>query len=146
MTIEISASPAQVWRVVEVVEQHIDWMHDAVAIRFQSDQHRGVGTTFLCDTKVGPIKLVDSMEITEWLADSAIGVRHVGIVTGTGRFTLTPIDLGRRTRFTWDESLVFPWWLGGSIGALVGGRLALRPIWSRNLRNLKRIVETGVER
>ncbi len=41
---------------------------------------------------------------------------------------------------------MFPWWLGGSIGALVGGRLVLRPIWSRNLRNLKRIVETGVER
>ena len=59
-------------------------------------------------------------------ARSAMGVRHVGVVTGTGRFTLTPIDLGRRTRFTWDESLTFPWWLGGPLGALVGGRLVLR--------------------
>ena len=42
-------------------------MHDAVAIRFQSDQHRGVGTAFLCDTKVGPLKLVDRMEITDWV-------------------------------------------------------------------------------
>ena len=146
VTVEISAAPAQVWQVVEEVEHHVDWMHDAVAIRFQSDQRRGVGTTFLCDTKVGPIKLVDSMEITEWAPDSAMGVRHIGIVTGTGRFTLTPIDLGRRTRFQWDESLVFPWWLGGRIGALIGGRLALRPIWRRNLGNLKRVVEARVSR
>ena len=83
-------------------------MHDAVAIRFQTDQRRGVGTAFLCDTKVGPFKLVDQMEITEWAPGAAMGVRHVGVVTGTGRFTLTPIDLGRRTRFAWDESLTLP--------------------------------------
>ena len=41
-------------------------MLDAVAIRFQNDQHRGVGTIFDCDTRVGPFKLVDRMEITEW--------------------------------------------------------------------------------
>ncbi len=144
MTIEISATPSQVWQVVEPIEDHIEWMHDAVAIRFQTDQHRDVGTTFLCDTKVGPIKLVDRMEITEWVAGVAMGVRHVGVVTGTGRFTLAPIDVGRRTRFGWDESLTFPWWLGGPIGALIGGRLVLRSIWKRNLRNLRRIVEQRV--
>ncbi len=84
-----------------------------------TDQHRGVGTSFLCDTKVGPIKLVDRMEITEWVTGSTIGVRHVGLVTGSGRFTLTAIDLGRRTRFSWEESLIFPWWLGGRVGSLV---------------------------
>lgn len=144
VTIDISATPEQVWKVVEPVEDHVEWMHDAVAIRYQTDQHRGVGTAFLCDTKVGPIKLVDRMEITEWVPDSAMGVRHVGMVIGTGLFTLTPIDLGRRTRFSWDESLIFPWWLGGPIGALIGGRLVLRSVWKRNLRNLKRIVEAGV--
>lgn len=144
VSIDISATPGQVWKVVEPVENHIEWMHDAVAIRFQTEQHRGIGTSFLCDTKVGPIKLVDRMEITEWAADSAMGVRHTGLVTGTGRFTLTPIDLGRRTRFGWDESLTFPWWLGGPVGALIGGRLVLRSIWKRNLRNLKRIVESQI--
>ncbi|MDP9463318.1 MAG: SRPBCC family protein [Actinomycetota bacterium] len=143
VAIDISAPPDQVWKVVEPVEDHVEWMHDAVAIRFQTDQHRGAGTEFLCDTKVGPIKLVDRMEITEWVPDSAMGVRHTGLVTGTGRFTLTPIDLGRRTRFSWDESLIFPWWLGGPIGASIGGRLVLRSIWKRNLRTLKRIVEAS---
>lgn len=142
--IDISATPAQVWKVVEPIEDHVSWMHDAVAVRFQTERRRGVGTAFLCDTKVGPFKLVDHMEITEWTPNTAMGVRHVGLVTGTGRFTLTAIDLGRRTRFGWDESLVFPWWLGGPVGALVGGRLVLRRIWKNNLRALKQIVEAGI--
>jgi uncharacterized protein YndB with AHSA1/START domain len=143
--IEINAAPDRVWEIVEPVERHIDWMHDAVAIRFTTDQRRGVGTEFLCDTKVGPIKLVDRMEITEWQAPGAergvMGVRHTGLVTGTGRFLLEPIDQGRRTLFVWEETLVFPWWLGGPIGAFVGGKLVLRAIWRRNLRGLQRLVE-----
>lgn len=141
VAVEIDASPARVWEVVEPVERHIDWMHDAVAIRFTGEQTRGVGTTFLCDTKVGPIKLVDRMEITEWTPNEVMGVRHTGLVTGSGRFTLTPIDLGRRTRFVWAETLVFPWWLGGPVGAFIGGKLVLRAIWQRNLRNLRQLVE-----
>ena len=141
VAIEIDATPARVWEVVEPVENHVDWMHDAVAIRFTGEQTRGVGTEFLCDTKVGPIKLVDRMEITEWVPGEVMGVRHIGLVTGSGRFTLEPIDLGRRTRFVWQEELTFPWWLGGPIGAYIGGKVVLRAIWNRNLRGLKQLVE-----
>ncbi len=143
VSIEIDATPERVWQIVEPVERHVDWMHDAVAIRFVTDQTRGVGTEFLCDTKVGPIRLVDRMEITEWQAGETMGVRHTGVVTGTGRFTLTPIDLGRRTRFTWAEELVFPWWLGGPVGAFVGGKIVMQAIWRRNLRELARLVEAA---
>ena len=143
VSIDIDASPEAVWTVVEPVERHVDWMHDAVAIRFTTDQHRGAGTEFLCDTKVGPFKLVDRMEITEWEPGEVMGVRHTGLVTGSGRFTLTPIDLGRRTRFTWEETLIFPWWMGGPLGAFIGGRVALAPIWRRNLRALRDLVEAA---
>lgn len=139
--IEIDATPARVWEVVEPVERHVDWMHDAVAIRFTSDQTRGVGTEFLCDTKVGPFSLVDKMEITEWVPGEVMGVRHTGLVTGVGRFTIEPIDLGRRTRFTWAEDLTFPWWMGGPLGAWIGGKIALGPIWRRNLKNLRHLAE-----
>ncbi|MFM2071894.1 MAG: hypothetical protein RLZZ623_2157 [Actinomycetota bacterium] len=138
---EIDATTAQVWQFVEPIETHIRWMHDAVAIRFQTDQTSGVGTQFLCDTKVGPISLVDKMEITAWRPGEAMGVTHTGLVTGSGMFTLEPIDLDRRTRFTWSESLHFPWWLGGPIGAFVGGRIVLGAIWRRNLGNLKHLIE-----
>ena len=42
---------------------------------------RGVGTTFDCDTKIGPFRLTDRMEITEWVPNAAMGVSHVGTVT-----------------------------------------------------------------
>jgi hypothetical protein len=141
VAIDIDASPERVWAVVEPIERHVDWMADAEAIRFQSEQRRGVGTRFICDTKVGPFKLADRMEITVWEPGAAMGVRHAGIVTGSGQFSLTAIDLGRRTRFDWSEDLKFPWYLGGPIGEALGGRLVLRAIWRRNLRRLKALVE-----
>ena len=139
--IEIDASPERVWQIVEPVERHIDWMHDAVAIRFTTDQTRGVGTAFLCDTKVGPIRLTDKMEITQWVAGSAMGVKHVGIVTGSGVFTLAPLNNATQTRFTWEEELIFPWYLGGPIGAFIGGKIVLKQIWKRNLRVLAKLCE-----
>lgn len=137
----IDAPPAQVWDEVRHVERHVDWMADAVEIRFTSRRRSGVGTTFDCLTKVGPIRLTDKMEITDWRDGKLMGVRHVGLVTGTGRFTLTKAR-GGRTRFTWDERLRFPWWLGGPVGGVVGGRV-MRQIWKRNLRVLKALVESG---
>ncbi len=137
----IDASPAQVWDEVRHVERHVDWMADAVEIRFTSQRRSGVGTTFDCLTKVGPIRLTDKMEITDWRDGKLMGVRHVGLVTGTGRFTVTKTR-GGRSRFTWDERLRFPWWLGGPVGGVVGGRV-MRQIWKRNLRVLKALVESG---
>jgi len=135
----IDAPPPVVWRVVEDVGSHVDWMHDAVAIRFTSPTERGVGTTFDCDTKIGPFALTDRMEITEWVDGETIGVRHVGVMRGEGRFTLRPVGV-HHTQFTWAEQLTFPWWMGGPLGALVSAPV-LRAVWRRNLRALKAIVE-----
>jgi hypothetical protein len=136
----IDASPRAVWRQVRDIRSHLEWMADAEAIRFRTKKRAGVGTTFECDTKVGPIRLVDVMEITEWQPRKRMGVRHSGIVTGTGGFELRPRRLRPGTRFTWEESLRFPWWMGGPVGALVGSPV-LRLIWKGNLRRLKRQVE-----
>ena len=141
VSIELAASPARVWEIVEPVERHIDWMADAVAIRFTNSQTRGVGTTFDCDTKVGPIRLTDRMEITEWVPEKSMGVKHVGIVTGTGVFTIEPLGNGQYTKFTWSEELTFPWWLGGPIGEVIGGNIVMKAIWRRNLKKLQVLVE-----
>ncbi|CAN5758714.1 hypothetical protein BH24ACT3_BH24ACT3_07180 [soil metagenome] len=134
----IKASPEEVWSVVEHIEDHVDWMVDAESIRFTSQQRKGEGTAFDCDTRIGPLRLTDRMEITEWRPRKVMGVRHSGLVTGTGRFTLK--NRRGRTRFTWEERLSFPWWMGGPIGAIVGGQV-LKAVWDRNLRTLKRQVE-----
>jgi hypothetical protein len=114
-------------------------MHDAVGIRFRTTQHEGMGTTFETDTKVGPFRLTDVMAVTEWDPGRAIGIRHVGLVTGTGRFTLIPAR-GDRTRFTWEEQLEFPWRLGGPLAGLAA-RPVLKWVWRRNLAQLRRRFE-----
>lgn len=136
----LDAPPREVWAAVEDIESHTSWMEDAVAIRFTSDSTSGVGTTFDCDTKVGPFRLVDHMEITEWSPGKAMGVRHVGLVTGTGVFRLKPVRKGRGTKFTWTERLVFPWWMGGPIGSFAA-KPVFRHIWKKNLRNLRVLVD-----
>lgn len=129
----------RVWADLADIGSHVEWMADAEAIHFTSPQRTGVGTTFNCVTRVGPVRLTDRMAVTEWVEGRAMGIRHVGVVTGTGRFTLRTTPRGR-TRFTWEERLWYPWWLGGRLGALVS-RPLLRRIWKRNLRRLKHRLE-----
>lgn len=141
--IEIDAAPSTVWTVIEDISTHVDWMADAESITFRTDQRKGIGTRFICVTKVGPIATDDLMEITEWEPGEVMGVRHQGLVTGTGRFTLAPLDLGRRTKFVWSENLRFPWFLGGRIGEVLGGKLVMGVVWRKNLRSLKRRIENN---
>lgn len=135
----IERSPAEVWADVREIESHVSWMQDAAAIRFLSEQREGQGTRFECDTKVGPFSLTDIMEITSWEDERRMGVRHVGLVEGTGEFTL--IELGPdRTEFRWEEDLVFPWFLGGPVGAFFA-RPVLRWVWKGNLKRLTARIE-----
>jgi hypothetical protein len=134
----IDAPPRAVWHRLADIADHVSWMADAVSIRFTGDQRSGVGTTFECETRVGPLRTLDVMEVTEWRERRSMGVRHSGLVTGTGRFVLR--RRGRhRTRLEWDETLRFPWWLGGALGGLVGGPV-LRLVWRGNLRRFARLV------
>jgi hypothetical protein len=139
VSIIIDRPPAVVWRHIEDIASHVEWMADAETIRFTSDSTRGVGTSFECDTKVGPLRLTDRMTVTEWVPEATMGVSHTGVVTGRGRFRLRPVGNGR-TQFSWAEELSFPWWMGGRAGALAGTPVLTR-IWRSNLRSLKRVVE-----
>jgi len=134
VSVVIDAPAEVVWEDLRHIERHSEWMVDAVAIRFTSSQMEGTGTTFECDTKVGPIRLTDVMEITEWQPGRLMGVRHVGLVTGVGAFRLRPKRHGR-TKVVWAERLVFPWWMAGPIGAQVSAPV-LKRMWRRSLANL----------
>jgi hypothetical protein len=138
--ITIDVPPADLWKQLERIEDHVEWMADARAITFTGAQRRGVGTEFDCLTAVGPLRTTDRMVVTEWEPRRAMGIVHRGVVTGRGRFTLRR-RRGGRTRFCWREELRFPARMGGPVGAFVA-RPLLRAVWRRNLRRLKRIVET----
>ena len=99
---ELDATPEVVWSDLRHISRHVQWMHDAESIWFTSDNREGVGTTFECETKVGPIQLTDEMEITEWVDAETMGVRHTGVVTGEGAFSLSALP-GDRTLFRWAD-------------------------------------------
>lgn len=137
----IQAPGAAVWSELEHLERHVSWMRDAVAIRFEGDQHRGLGTRFACDTRIGPIRLCDQMEVTEWVEGRTIAVRHTGLVTGEGRFELVATS-EHETRLSWDEQLSFPAHFGGTLGAWAA-RPVLTRIWQSSLFRFRRIVEAS---
>lgn len=138
----IGAPPEAVWRRLSDIADHVSWMADAAAIRFTGERRSGPGTTFECETRLGPLRTLDVMEVTEWRAGEAMGVRHRGLVTGTGRFVLSAAGPGR-TRLAWDEDLRFPWWMGGPVGAVLA-RPVLRAVWRGNLRRLAALVAGDV--
>jgi hypothetical protein len=145
MRIEVStildATPSEVWADIVDIGSHVQWMEDAESITFAAPQREGVGTAFDCRTRIGPLRLLDRMEVTEWEPEHVMGIRHVGLVTGTGRFTLVP-HAHACTTFTWAEDLVFPAWLGGAAGA-AAARPVLRRVWRTNLANLARRFSAG---
>lgn len=131
-TIVVEAPLETVWADLADIGSHIEWMVDAVGIRFTSSGDLGVGSTFDVATRLGPIRLNDPLEITEWQPGRVLGVRHRGAVTGAGRFTVEPVSESR-TRVSRDEHLRFPWWMGGAAGEIVATPI-LRALFRANLR------------
>lgn len=135
-SVVVLTPPEVVWEDLRHIARHREWMSDAVAIRFLSDAVEGVGVRFECDTKIGPLRLTDRMEVTEWRVNEAMAIRHTGMVSGVGRFRLTAqtdVSGEESTCVEWTESLHFPWWMGGALGA-VAAKPVLRAVWKRNLQ------------
>jgi len=132
----VPAAPAAAWEDLRHIGRHVDWMSDAESIRFLTEDAEGVGVRFECVTRIGPLRLNDRMEVTEWRDAEAMGIMHSGVVSGVGQFRLSACEGSEgvvHTRFEWTESLRFPWWMGGCIGAALA-RPVLRAVWARNLR------------
>lgn len=135
VSVDIRASLAEVWDRVAHLEGHVEWMREARSIRFLGERRSGVGTRMEVETRLGPLRTRDLIEISAWEPLRRIGVLHAGAVTGRGEILLEPLP-GGSTRLTWEEELRFPWWLGGRLGE----RLAdpwLRRMWRADLERLR---------
>ena len=131
----IDAPPDEVWSDVSEMASHAEWMADAESITFASSTTSGVGTILVVPTRVGPLVTEDWIIVTRWDEGEAIGVVHVGIVSGVGEFRLIPEGAG--TRFVWEEDLTLPLSLGGRIGEVVAKPI-VTAIWKGNLARLSR--------
>ncbi len=137
----IGVPPDDVWAAMKDIGTHTEWMADAVAITFRTEQHAGIGTEFECLTRIGVFTTNDVMTVTEWQPGAAMGIEHRGVVTGRGRFTLAALP-GGLTELCWDEALSYPWWMGGAIGERVS-RPLLRRVWRANLDRLRARAEAA---
>lgn len=136
---EIDAPVESVWEQVADLASHVEWMRDARRVRFLSEQREGLGTRMEVETRLGPLRTSDLVEVVGWDPPRRIVVVHVGAVEGRGEFLLEPSGKDR-TRFTWTERLRFPWYFGGGFGATLAKPL-LRGIWRGNLHRFRRRVE-----
>ena len=121
------------WADLSRLESHIEWMADAKHVEFVTESHQGVGTRIRVATRIGPFRTSDLITVTAWDPSREMAVTHDGLFNGNGRFVLEPVAGG--TRFLWQETIRFPWYLGGPLGALVA-RPVLAAVWRRNLRRL----------
>lgn len=126
-----------VWDALADLESHVDWMKDAESIDFTSESRRGVGTVMEVETRVGPLRTLDVIEVTGWNEGESIDVEHRGLVTGVGTLAVGPTN--GSTRVTWVEDLRFPWWLGGPLTAFLA-KPVLAAIWRGNLKRLEETI------
>lgn len=136
--------PAEVlWRTVTDWPGQSDWML-GTRVELTSGDGRSVGSTLRAVTGLGPLGVVDPMEITEWTerpgGPRRAVVTHTGhVVQGEGVFAV--VELGpRRSRFLWSELLDVPFGALGRAGwPLV--RPALRAGVAASLRTMARRTE-----
>lgn len=130
----VPVTQQRVWAAMADLGSHVDWMRDARSIAFVGTQEEGVGTRMEVETRVGPLRTRDVMEVIGWDEPKSIEVAHHGLIKGRGTLSAGPVEGG--TRVSWVEELAFPWWLGGGLTAWLA-RPILAAIWRGNLRRLE---------
>src|SRR5947208_10385895 len=100
----VHAHRDDVWRVVGNIGGHARWQVDVRAIEFTTLDQRGVGSQYLCDAKLGPLRMRIPMTVTEWRERRAVAVRYDGRLSGGGRITLSRRPM-RTTKVTWSAHL-----------------------------------------
>ena len=136
----IRASQQIVFNYVSDWEKQSDWiMFTDVKILTNPTTQKDV--SLLAVTKIGPIKLVDTMVVTDWQPFERIVVEHTGrIILGKGVFTVRKIS-DHSCEFQWQEVTPVPFGLIGRIGLTVFKPLIELP-FRISLHRLKSNIES----
>ena len=133
VSVHVPAPIEEVWADLARIESHAEWMRDAEAIEFLTEQREGVGTRIRVPTRIGPLTTVDEMEFTAWEPPNRMAIVHQGKFTGIGEIALQPSGTG--TKVSWREAIRFPMIFGGPVGEFVAAPI-LRWFWKTNLQRL----------
>ena len=141
LTVDVDAPVEQTWAGATDWAGQGEWMLGTrVWPTVQAGQ--GVGGGIEAFTGVGPLGVLDRMQITLWEPPRRCHVLHLGrVVRGTGAFEVEPLADGR-SRFVWREDLDLPLGLLGRLGWPL-----VRPVFAfgvqLSLRRFARWVEAG---
>ncbi len=108
VTHNFAAPPQRVWKDMLDWEGHGDWV-PATRVEIDSGDPHQVGGRFTGYTGIGPLMLVDRMEVAEitWDATTSTGyckVNKIGpVLSGTAGFTVSPHGSG--SRIEWFENV-----------------------------------------
>src|SRR5210317_1403540 len=92
---QIPQPPDRIWAALADLESHSRWMKDAEQVVITSEESRGVGTTMEVETRVGPFRTNDVMEVVAWEEHQYIEVVHRGLIEGHGRLEVGSDSDGR---------------------------------------------------
>jgi uncharacterized protein YndB with AHSA1/START domain len=127
LEVDVDAPVERTWAAATDWDRHGEWVL-GTTVRGTVNDGRGVGGRIRAATGLGPLAVVDTMEITGWEPPHGAYVRHLGhIVRGTAAFEVRERPGG--SVFVWTEDLDLPL---GAVGRL-GFRL-LRPAFVSGLR------------
>jgi hypothetical protein len=139
--VEVAAPADVVWDYVTDWERQGEWML-GTRVRVTAGDGRGVGTTLRAVTGVGPLGVVDTMEVVEFVAPAdglpgRAAVRHTGkVIRGEGFFEVVPLGPDR-SRFTFTELVDLPLGPLGRLGWRVGSPV-VRAGFVASLRRMAR--------
>lgn len=138
--VDVNVPATVLWEAVTDWPGQGEWMLGTRVEVVGGGEGRHLGARLRAVTGVGPLGVVDTMEIVEWDPPKRCVVRHTGrVVRGDGVFEV--LELGpERSRFLWSELLDLP------LGAL--GRFGwplVRPSFrwgvERSLRGMAQLAE-----
>jgi carbon monoxide dehydrogenase subunit G len=122
---------ARVWDRLTDWQSHSEWIPNTVVTI--TKQTNGLGTEFVGITRIGPLRLDDSMTVTEFQAPMAgratcVITKTGAVLGGTAGFALTALD-DSTTRLDWFEDIYLKpkgifWWTAPFIVAI--GTIAFR--------------------
>lgn len=140
VTVDVNAPAEVLWRAVTDWPGQGEWMLGTRVEVDGSGDGRHVGARLSAFTGVGPVGILDTMEVVEFDPPRRAVVRKTGrVVRGVGVFEV--VELGpRRARFVWTELLDLPLGVLGRAGWPLA-RPPLRWGLARSLHRLARQVE-----
>ncbi len=121
--ITVPSDRQKTWDLLVDLELQPVWMKDALSIEKLTEGPVGVGTVMRVPTQILFLRTTDRMEVTEFELLSRWAVKHVGLVTGEGAFSLHDAPEGSGTIVHWHERLSAPLGIIGRFGMTL-----LRPV------------------